>query len=193
MGAVRVLGSSPMRFDLYLWLTYRMSYLESTTGVTWEQLNAQFGSQYTRIRAVQGGVPRKPERREDRLPGTERRRHQEHIVLHPSQPHVRPDQTPRATDVAATCSGTVGVTRYPRLLDGVTRYPRSLTSVTKYPRRCGRQGLRHQIPTSAAGVTKYPWITSVTRYPRLNPVFRVSDRGRRYQAVPGQYRATLEG
>lgn len=51
MNAVRALGSSPMRLDLYLWLTYRMSYLERTTRVTWEQLNAQFGSQYSRIRA----------------------------------------------------------------------------------------------------------------------------------------------
>lgn len=51
MLAIRALGSSPMRLDLLLWLGYRMSYLKDTTRVTWAQLDAQFGSQYKRLRA----------------------------------------------------------------------------------------------------------------------------------------------
>jgi hypothetical protein len=51
LAAIRALGSSPMRLDLYLWLSYRMSYLPDISRVTWKQLNAQFGSQYTRDRA----------------------------------------------------------------------------------------------------------------------------------------------
>ena len=51
LNAMRALGSSPMKLDLYLWLSYRMSYLEDSTRIKWETLNAQFGSQYTRLRA----------------------------------------------------------------------------------------------------------------------------------------------
>lgn len=56
MLAMRALGSSPMRLDLLLWLGYRMSYLKDTTRVTWAQLDAQFGSQYKRLRAFKNAL-----------------------------------------------------------------------------------------------------------------------------------------
>jgi hypothetical protein len=49
LNAVKALGKSPLRLDLYLWLTHRMSYLETTSRVSWVQLNGQFGSQYAQI------------------------------------------------------------------------------------------------------------------------------------------------
>lgn len=44
--AVAQLRKSPLALDIYLWLTYRMSYLRGTTTILWEQLEGQFGSSY---------------------------------------------------------------------------------------------------------------------------------------------------
>jgi hypothetical protein len=44
LGALRALGGSPLRLDVYCWLTYRMSYLRRRTEVPWSSLRLQFGS-----------------------------------------------------------------------------------------------------------------------------------------------------
>ncbi|MGV9336501.1 replication protein RepA [Nocardia sp. NPDC003726] len=44
LAALRVLRGSPMRLDIYAWLTHRMSYLQRPTTVPWELLRMQFGS-----------------------------------------------------------------------------------------------------------------------------------------------------
>lgn len=44
LAALRALRGSPLRLDIYAWLTYRMSYLRRRTEVPWEGLRAQFGS-----------------------------------------------------------------------------------------------------------------------------------------------------
>jgi hypothetical protein len=49
LNAIKALGKSPQRYDMYLWLTHRMSYLNEISRVTWEQLNTQFGSQYSKL------------------------------------------------------------------------------------------------------------------------------------------------
>ena len=46
MRALRGLKKSPMALDVYVWLTYRMSYLVKPTKITWESLQAQFGAGY---------------------------------------------------------------------------------------------------------------------------------------------------
>ena len=46
--AIRQLQRSPLAIDLYVWLTYRVSYLRKTTVVPWESLRAQFGADYSR-------------------------------------------------------------------------------------------------------------------------------------------------
>ena len=48
--AIRQLQRSPLAIDLYVWLTYRMSYLRKPTMVPWKSLEAQFGADYTRAR-----------------------------------------------------------------------------------------------------------------------------------------------
>ena len=48
--AIRLLRSSPLAIDLYVWLTYRMSYLRRPTLVPWQGLENQFGADYTRPR-----------------------------------------------------------------------------------------------------------------------------------------------
>lgn len=45
--AFKVLRGSPLAMDIYTWLTYRMSYVHSTTRpISWESLMLQFGSGY---------------------------------------------------------------------------------------------------------------------------------------------------
>lgn len=46
MRALKALKRSPMALDLYMWLTFRTSYLKATTSITWEQLQMQFGAEY---------------------------------------------------------------------------------------------------------------------------------------------------
>ena len=48
--AIRHLRRSPFAIDLYVWLTYRMSYLKKPTRIPWEGLQAQFGADYFRPR-----------------------------------------------------------------------------------------------------------------------------------------------
>lgn len=42
--AIELLRGSPLRLDIYTWLTYRMSYLRRRTEIPWEMLRYQFGS-----------------------------------------------------------------------------------------------------------------------------------------------------
>ena len=47
--AINALKRSPMRLDIYSWLTYRMSYLKRPTHIPWTALFNQFGSDYESI------------------------------------------------------------------------------------------------------------------------------------------------
>lgn len=49
--ALKALKRSPMALDIYLWMTFRNSYLRSPTVISWEQLQGQFGAEYGRTRA----------------------------------------------------------------------------------------------------------------------------------------------
>lgn len=44
MGAIAALRGSPMRLDIYAWLTWRLSYMPRPTVVPWDSLMLQFGS-----------------------------------------------------------------------------------------------------------------------------------------------------
>ena len=48
--ALRLLKRSPLALDIYVWLTYRMSYLKKPTLVPWKSVEAQFGADYSRLR-----------------------------------------------------------------------------------------------------------------------------------------------
>ena len=43
---LKAIKQSPLALDLYIWLTYRMSYLRKTTHIPWTSLKQQFGSDY---------------------------------------------------------------------------------------------------------------------------------------------------
>ena len=44
--ALHALKQSPMAMDLYVWLTYRMSYLKEPAEIKWPLLQFQFGGNY---------------------------------------------------------------------------------------------------------------------------------------------------
>lgn len=48
--ALKALKGSSLGLDIYSWLSYRMSYLQSTTIIPWEKLSLQFGSDYKELR-----------------------------------------------------------------------------------------------------------------------------------------------
>lgn len=50
MRAIKALKQSPMALDIYMWLTYRASYLKRETLIPWPGLAFQFGSNYALLR-----------------------------------------------------------------------------------------------------------------------------------------------
>jgi hypothetical protein len=50
MRALKALKRSPLALDVYMWLTFRLSYLKSPAVISWEGLRQQFGAEYTRTR-----------------------------------------------------------------------------------------------------------------------------------------------
>jgi len=42
----RAVGHSPLAFDLYIWLTWRISYLKEPVAISWRQLAGQLGADY---------------------------------------------------------------------------------------------------------------------------------------------------
>jgi hypothetical protein len=46
MRALKALKKSPLAIALYIWLTYRLSYLRRSTSIPWEALQLQFGAGY---------------------------------------------------------------------------------------------------------------------------------------------------
>lgn len=51
MDIIMKLKKSPMAVDIYCWATYRVSYLKSSSRISWEDLALQFGASYSSIRS----------------------------------------------------------------------------------------------------------------------------------------------
>jgi hypothetical protein len=49
MRVMKAIKQSPLAIDLYLWLTFRMSYLQKPVAIGWKQLHEQFGADYGRV------------------------------------------------------------------------------------------------------------------------------------------------
>lgn len=54
--AVKALKRSAMALDLYVWMTFRLSYLDRPIEIPWEALANQFGSDYGRLRAFKAAL-----------------------------------------------------------------------------------------------------------------------------------------
>jgi hypothetical protein len=91
--AIRALRGSPLRLDIYMWLTHRMSYLRQRTVIPWERLRLQFGSTFANTAKGRNRFREDFTKhlmqvlivysaaQVDVIPGG--------LVLHPSRPHVR--------------------------------------------------------------------------------------------------------
>ena len=86
--AIRQLRRSPLAIDLYVWLTYRMSYLRKPTLIPWQSLEAQFGSDYTRPRDFRRRVSKLLEAVLRIYPAVRLSQTDPGLRLYPSPPHV---------------------------------------------------------------------------------------------------------
>lgn len=89
---LRQLGSSTIAFDIYVWLTYRLWQIKGPTRVTWQQLHAQFGSGYARLRDFRGKFLEalghvKTVYTDANVSVPDGK---DYIVLHPSRPRIAP-------------------------------------------------------------------------------------------------------
>ncbi len=88
MEALKLLKRSPLALDLYIWLTYRLSYLKKPTTIPWEALHSQFGSDYQEVRFLKRKIIQSlrkvsslyPQANFDVIPAG--------LKLLPSKPHV---------------------------------------------------------------------------------------------------------
>lgn len=56
MAALKALKRSPLALDLYVWLSYRLSYVRAPLTVPWEALHGQFGAHYAHLKHLKPEV-----------------------------------------------------------------------------------------------------------------------------------------
>lgn len=98
MRAVKALGSSPLAFDIYVWLTYRMSYLSRRTIIPWIALAGQLGSGYAMndqgLRDFRRAFIRELKHILVVYPQAKVSPSETGLILYPSPPHVAYKTTP---------------------------------------------------------------------------------------------------
>lgn len=94
MRVLKKLKRSPLRLDIYTWLTYRMSYLRQPVHVPWNLLRLQFGSTLADTRSGRARFRQHFEKQLEEVLGSYRdanvQTSTEGILLLPSRPHVSP-------------------------------------------------------------------------------------------------------
>jgi len=95
--AVELLRGSPLRLDIYTWLTYRMSYLRRRTEIPWDLLRYQFGSDRANDRQGRWRFRKDFEAHLARVlivyQGARVETDERGIVLFPSRPHVERERS----------------------------------------------------------------------------------------------------
>ncbi|MGQ0466123.1 MAG: replication protein RepA [Sporichthyaceae bacterium] len=92
--ALKTLRGSPLRIDIYTWLTHRMSYLRRPTTVPWEALAVQFGGDYARLRAFKAVFLKQLDKVRAVYPFANVQQAEHGLLLLPSRPHVPPAPKP---------------------------------------------------------------------------------------------------
>ena len=88
LAALKALKRSPMQLDLYMWLTYRNSYLKTETVITWEQLRLQFGAEYKRERDFKAAFKDAMQKVQVVYPAAQIQSVDVGLRIAPSAPHV---------------------------------------------------------------------------------------------------------
>jgi hypothetical protein len=86
--ALKALKRSPMALDIYLWLTFRNSYLKAATVITWEQLQMQFGADYKLIRQFKAAFTESLRKVSVVYPAAKIQTLEQGILISPSPTHV---------------------------------------------------------------------------------------------------------
>ena len=92
--AVHQLKHSPLAIDIYVWLTYRMSYLRRPSLIPWLALQNQFGADCTRSRDFRRSFLTHLRTVLQFYPVARVRQTDSGLYLHPSPPHVLPTREP---------------------------------------------------------------------------------------------------
>lgn len=99
LDALRALRGSALRLDIYTWLVHRMFYLRRRTTVSWDQLRAQFGSQFADTRSGRFKFRKDFERHMAAVVVIYRDANVEAtptgVILRPSRTHIMPKIPPR--------------------------------------------------------------------------------------------------
>ena len=90
MRALHTLKNSPLGLDLYMWLTYRVSYMRRETVISWKQLEAQMGADYGRTKDFTQKVKRELKKIKLVWPELKLATPRGRLVLYPCPPHVKP-------------------------------------------------------------------------------------------------------
>ncbi|GIT82090.1 plasmid replication protein [Leifsonia sp. LS1] len=99
--AIRALGGSSLRIDLYIWATYRMYYMTKPTRIKWEDLSNQFGAQYGRLRAFKAAFIKELQAVQIVYPALNAEVTQDYLILRPSLTHVRSHKPYKAVESKA--------------------------------------------------------------------------------------------
>jgi hypothetical protein len=81
---------SPFALDIYVWLTYRMSYLQRPSQISWPVLSRQFGSEYGDLRHFRAAFLRHARSILLHYPGARMAATSTSLTLYPSPTHVLP-------------------------------------------------------------------------------------------------------
>jgi len=97
--AIERLKGSPLAIDIYIWLTYRMSYLRRPCLIPWKALDHQFGATYARSRDFHRSFCAHLRVVVGVYPAVRLRQTDTGLLLYPSPPHVqaRPDREVRGS------------------------------------------------------------------------------------------------
>jgi hypothetical protein len=88
MRVLKGLRRSPLALDLYVWLTYRNSYMKEGTTITWAQLSMQFGAEYGRERDFKDAFLKAMVKVKRFYPDAKVKVVETGISLTPSKPHI---------------------------------------------------------------------------------------------------------
>lgn len=90
--ALRALGGSSLRIDVYLWATHRVYYLTKPTRIKWADLHYQFGAQYSRVRAFRDAFTKVLQEVQIVYPALNAEVTPDYLILRPSLTHVKSNQ-----------------------------------------------------------------------------------------------------
>ena len=86
--ALRALGGSSLRIDVYLWATHRVFYLTRPTRIKWVDLHNQFGAQYARVRAFKAAFITVLQEVQIVYPALNAEPTADYLILRPSLTHI---------------------------------------------------------------------------------------------------------